>query len=58
MATKLKIESFVCADGQHQARRVPIRATSGEIETTCKVCGCVLKRTLATRRWYYSGPLS
>ena len=58
MATTPKIETLVCADGQHQARRVPIRATNGELETSCKLCGCVLKRTLATRRWYYSGPLS
>jgi len=58
MATVLKLEQDPCADGQHRAKRIAVRNTIGEIRTTCRDCGCTLVRTQATRRWFYSGPLS
>lgn len=62
MATQLKFDPVsipsACTNGRHRPRRVPIRGTVAEVRTTCRDCGCVLVRTLATRRWYYSGPLA
>ena len=59
MATAFKIEAYICANGQHRPKRVPVRNVSSEtIQTTCRDCGCVLVRTHATRRWFYSGPLA
>ncbi|MDO6414023.1 hypothetical protein Q4F19_06485 [Sphingomonas sp. BIUV-7] len=59
MATAYKIEAQICADGYHRPKRVPVRnITSATIQTTCRDCGCLLVRTQATRRWFYSGPLA
>lgn len=58
MATRICFEPDPCAGGQHRPRRVPIGIEGGQVRTTCRDCGCVLVRTLATRRWFYSGPLA
>lgn len=58
MATQAHSEHDPCAAGRHRPRRVPIGVEGGELRTTCRDCGCVLVRTLATRRWFYSGPLA
>ncbi|WP_174274680.1 hypothetical protein [Sphingomonas bacterium] len=47
-----------CANGRHRPRRVPIGISGSTVRSTCRDCGCVLVRTLATRRWFYSGPLA
>ncbi|NIJ09001.1 hypothetical protein FHS31_002631 [Sphingomonas vulcanisoli] len=47
-----------CLSGRHRPRRVPIGLTGGTLRTTCRDCGCAMVRTLATRRWFYSGPLT
>ncbi len=52
------ILSEACASGRHRPKRVPIGASSGTIRTTCRDCGCEMMRTLATRRWFYVGPLA
>ena len=59
MATLAKtIVSDACVSGRHRPRRVPIGTAGGEIRTTWRDCGCEMVRTLATRRWFYSGPLA
>lgn len=59
MATAFTYEPQICADGQHRPKRVPVRNNSDPtIQTTCRDCGCMLVRTQATRRWFYSGPLA
>ena len=58
MATLAKTALSDCASGQHRPRRVPIGIPGGTIRTTCRDCGCEMVRTLATRRWFYSGPLA
>ena len=58
MASKPDYEPDPCRNGRHRPRRVPVGGSAGELRTTCRDCGCVLVRTLATRRWFYSGPLT
>jgi hypothetical protein len=58
MATAFIIDDTICHNGQHRPKRVPVRDGGGEIRTTCRDCGCVLVRTQATRRWFYSGQLA
>lgn len=58
MATKAASENEACAKGRHRPRRVPLRGDGATTRTTCRDCGCLLVRTLATRRWFYSGPLA
>lgn len=59
MATAFKIEPHNCANGEHRPKRVPVRNIGSEmIRTTCRDCGCLLVRTQATRRWFYSGTLA
>ncbi len=46
-----------CLAGRHRPRRVRAVADGPPARTTCRDCGCVLVRTAASRRWYYSGTL-
>ena len=58
MATQPRFEPEACANGRHRPKRVPIGGGQGDLRTTCRDCGCSLVRTLATRQWFYSGPLT
>jgi hypothetical protein len=58
MATQPRFEPEPCANGRHRPKRVPIGSAGGDLRTTCRDCGCQLVRTLATRQWFYSGPLT
>lgn len=44
-----------CVSGTHKPRSPIERDRSGVERTHCRVCGCALMRTAATRRWYFSG---
>lgn len=47
-----------CEAGRHRPRRIAVRGASAALRTTCRDCGCTLVRTLASRAWFYSGPLA
>ena len=48
---------FSCKDGRHKPHRRMLHVEDGVQRTICQTCGCLLVRTLATRKWFRSGTL-
>lgn len=51
-----KLQTKSCATGVHQPCRIESN-DSGMQRASCRLCGCALVRTAASRGWYFSGLL-
>ena len=51
-----KLQTKSCATGVHRPCRIESN-DSGIQKASCRLCGCALVRTAASRCWYFSGLL-